>query len=513
MSHAAIETIARVLLHFIWQGAAIALVAGIADATLRRARPAARYALFCGALALMALAPVVTLAMLRLPPAESALVAAAATAVTSPPTAAVPTFTAAGQLWPAWLVGLWLAGVVILGVRSLGGWIQAMRLTRWKTSPAAESIQRAALRLCERLDIRRRVRVLSSAAAELPAAVGWIRPVVLLPVGALTTLTPEQIELLLAHELAHVRRHDYLVNLIQAAVETVLFYHPAVWWVSGRIRAEREHCCDDLAVAACGNPVTYARALAALEGQRTRPPGLVVAADGGSLLARIRRLSSGERNQRATPPAWLGALLPAAVLLAAVVSVPPPDAIAVDATDPPREAEGFLGGLTQAGYTNVSVDEIIALNDNAVEPRYIKGMLAAGLGTPDVEQLIRLRNHGVEPGFVAAAASSGLVGDLDFQTVIRLRENDVRPDDLGRVRALGFGPYSADEVIKLRQNGVDATTFATLKEIGIEHPGVAEAIEVRENDITVERIRAMRSQGFDHLSLGQIVKLRRAGII
>src|SRR5262249_62123234 len=119
---------------------------------------------------------------------------------------------------------------------------------------------------------------------------GWLHPVILLPASTLTGLSPGQIESILAHELAHIRRHDYLVNLLQSLVETLLFYHPGVWWVSRRIREERELCCDDLAVGVVGGPVLYAEALCRLERARGEAAALAVAASGGSLLARITRL-------------------------------------------------------------------------------------------------------------------------------------------------------------------------------------------------------------------------------
>src|SRR5204863_9760498 len=100
---------------------------------------------------------------------------------------------------------------------------------------------------------------------DAPAAFGWIRPVVLLPVRALSGLTEDQIEAVIAHELAHIRRLDCFVNLFQIAVETLLFYHPAVWWMSQRVRAERENCCDDEAIAICGDAVNYVRAIALIE--------------------------------------------------------------------------------------------------------------------------------------------------------------------------------------------------------------------------------------------------------
>jgi beta-lactamase regulating signal transducer with metallopeptidase domain len=112
--------------------------------------------------------------------------------------------------------------------------------------------------------MRTPVSLLESTDLGVPAVFGWLKPVVLLPAAAAAGLTPQQLELLLAHELAHVRRNDYFVNLLQSVVETLLFYHPAVWWVSARVREEREHCCDDVALAACGHPREYAGALLAL---------------------------------------------------------------------------------------------------------------------------------------------------------------------------------------------------------------------------------------------------------
>ena len=103
---------------------------------------------------------------------------------------------------------------------------------------------------------------------QVPSVVGWLRPVILLPASALTGLSPAHLDAIIAHELAHVRRHDFAVNLLQTAAEILLFYHPACWWISRRIRAEREHCCDDIAVSLCGDRLLYATALADLEALR-----------------------------------------------------------------------------------------------------------------------------------------------------------------------------------------------------------------------------------------------------
>ncbi len=128
--------------------------------------------------------------------------------------------------------------------------------------------------------------------------IGWWRPVILLPIGALAGLTPAQADAILVHELAHIRRHDYLVNGLQHAAETLLFYHPAVWWLSRRMRIEREHCCDGVVVQVCGDPIDYAVALAELEAGRSRRMALAVAATDGSLVRRIRVLLAAQPSHR-----------------------------------------------------------------------------------------------------------------------------------------------------------------------------------------------------------------------
>src|SRR5207248_3598485 len=150
--------------------------------------------------------------------------------------------------------------------------------------------QTACRRIAYRLGLHAAAHVVESALVDVPTVVGWLRPAIILPVAAIAALSPAQVEAILAHELAHIRRHDYAVNLLQTIAETLLFYHPAVWWLSRRIRAEREHCCDDLAVSLCGDPIAYASALADLESLRSSDHRFAMAATGGSLLHRVRRL-------------------------------------------------------------------------------------------------------------------------------------------------------------------------------------------------------------------------------
>ncbi len=193
-------------------------------------------------------------------------------------------------IWLPWFVALWGLGVMLLTLRLAGGWVITRRIRRTVIDIPGDRLHETLERLTARMRVSRPVRAFRSALVEVPTVIGWLRPVILVPVGAMAGLTPAQVEALVAHELAHIRRHDYLINLLQTVVETILFYHPAVWWVSHCVREERENACDDLAVRACGDRVAYARALCDLEHLRLAAPRLALAANGGSLLNRIRRL-------------------------------------------------------------------------------------------------------------------------------------------------------------------------------------------------------------------------------
>jgi TonB family protein len=172
--------------------------------------------------------------------------------------------------------------------------------------------------MAARLGIARHVAIVESAIVQVPAVVGWLRPAIVVPASAIAGLSPAQFEAILAHELAHVRRADYLVNGLQCVVETLLFYHPAVWWISRQIRIEREHCCDDVAAELCADRLGYARALVSLEELRAAPSSLVVAATGGDLLHRVRRLVDPDRT---ATPRWSGGVCMTLILTAALVIV------------------------------------------------------------------------------------------------------------------------------------------------------------------------------------------------
>lgn len=313
---------AQALMHFLWEGTLVGLAAWGALAVLERAKASTRYVVALGALLLMAALPFATAFWLAgdIPrPAQAAAHTAPAAApivkAPEPSGGAVVSRTFGASLLPS-IFNAWLAGVAALSLIHLGGFRRVHRLSR-QGRPVEERLQALAGDLGRRLGIRRAVALLESAAISVPATVGWLRPVVLVPLSTLAGLSPGQLESILAHELAHVRRHDYLVNLLQTAVETLLFYHPAVWWVSAQVRRERENCCDDLAVAVCGDRLSYARALVELEGLRAAAPRLALAASGGSLSSRVRRLLGSPSRPSRRP--WAAGLLALALLPAGAV--------------------------------------------------------------------------------------------------------------------------------------------------------------------------------------------------
>lgn len=291
------DAAAAAILQSIWQDAAIGFALWATLRAARRASAAVRYAIACAGLAAMVLLPLATFADAL----SSASHSSVHTALPVDQRTDVALVMADGsRIWtnrsipPAgmlaslygWIVPLWLAGAVLASIRLVWATrhVRAVRRTG-VTAPAGIAM------VVERLAagrVTRRISVIVTALTESPATVGWLKPVILLPPALLTGLSPSQIEAILAHEVAHIRRHDYLVNLLQMAAETLLFYHPVVWWVSRQIRAERELCCDDFAVRMSGNAEDYAQALAAVA--RHAVTVAAIGAAGPSLPQRVRRL-------------------------------------------------------------------------------------------------------------------------------------------------------------------------------------------------------------------------------
>jgi D-alanyl-D-alanine endopeptidase (penicillin-binding protein 7) len=307
---AVLVAFAWALLHSLWQGALIGALAALALRRTASAPAASRYAIAHAALWLMAGALAATtmieLRSVRAPIAMHVPVAGASG-------------MARGELFALVVLAAWSVGVLVRTARLGVGLVGVHRLRR-RAQPLPDAWTAALARLGERLGVHARVAIAAVAGIDGPMVVGVLRPLVLVPLAQATRVPSAAIEAALAHELAHVLRHDYLFNVLQMLVDAVLFYHPAARWLSARVRLEREFACDELAVARAVDRLDYACGLAELEGARTSvPPAL--AAHGGTLMSRITRLldpaaTFGSTRFAGTTPSLAGILLSAAVALA-----------------------------------------------------------------------------------------------------------------------------------------------------------------------------------------------------
>ncbi len=553
-----IQTLGWTLIHFLWQGLALALLFQGLVLFCRTAN--ARYNLAFATLGAMALAPVLTFVALGAvsdsaggdDPARiaaditnDALQALTATdgTVTSP--------------WLNWLVVLWSAGVAALSLRVAGGWYVADSLRRRDITPLPAALNARFERMREALGISRPVQFLQSAIVKAPAVVGWLRPVVLIPMSAVVGLTPAQLEAVIVHELAHIRRLDALTNLLQMAVETALFYHPAVWWISHRIRVEREHCCDDVAVNMSGDALGYAKALASLEEWRALPMP-VLAANGGVLKHRISRLLGlNIRNSGVSVMGVAGvglvclagcvvahgadvdanaataAPFPGLALMADVAPTPPtPPAPALAPLPPvpaavPRPARGaapaalphptlLVAPVTPAlpSLADIRIDHDDDNDDDdfAERMRDMQRDLARETAELAREQAEEAREQAREARDQLREKSLERMRDME-RGRSRHPSTPPKPEDASFVAALqatGLNGLDADEVVQLKTMGVTADYVRDITAAGY-NARARNLIAFKSQGIDAAYIKEIRASGMEP-SASQLLALKSQGI-
>jgi len=305
ISHASVtHALGAAVLHFLWQGAAIGVIVAVVLGLLGRGWSSARYVVACVGMTVSLLAFVGTFVLcLR----EGSIGAVAALASSNGLVIASPLADSAAQDSVGgvaqWAASLWLGGVAFFAARFAMHWVGARRLrTRGISRPDGEWID-IFDGLKRDLGVRASVRLLRSSVARTPMVIGWISPVVVVPVSAFCSLSPEQLRAVLVHELAHIRRHDHVFNAVQVVVETLLFFHPVTWWLSSQIRAEREHCCDATTVRRTTDARAFAEALTRLETMRSTSRSALAATD-GPLVDRIARILGVRGRYRRSRSLW-----------------------------------------------------------------------------------------------------------------------------------------------------------------------------------------------------------------
>jgi bla regulator protein blaR1 len=547
------------LSHFVWQGAAIAAVAAAAIAFARKA--SARYAIGVAALALMFVAPVVTFLVLNQPAPAPAIASDASLVLAGHipgqgvhPAALMPVAEPAVPVAVSamnWLVAVWFAGVLLFSLRTAGGFLVVARLRRLDSHPVGAELLARGRDLQQRLGITRVVRYCESVHLDAPAVLGWFRPVVFLPLSALTGLNEAQLRAVIAHELAHIRRFDAFVNVFQVAVETLLFYHPAVWWLNKRIRAERENCCDDVALSVCGNPAEYARALALMEEWRVAP-SFAMAANRGPLASRVARLlglgekGSGLRNAGVA----FGILCVATAVMAGnalfgivrpvsarsllswqkpavensgsepviTITAPRPApqakpaqrAAASSQAAPPEQPaapkQSYIDSLRSEGFDNLSADDLIAMKVQGITSQYIHEIRAEGL-KPTADELVAMKVQGITPEYIRHIRAMKLNSDID--SLIGMKVQGITPEYVDQIHKLGFNSDS-EQLIAMKVQGITPEYVDQMRKLGFQPDG-DQIIAMKVQGITPEYVDQMRKLGFQ-ADADQIVAMKVQGI-
>jgi beta-lactamase regulating signal transducer with metallopeptidase domain len=577
------ETVALgwTLLHFCWQGTAVALAYAVVDRVTLQAGSKVRYAVALAALMLMpaVVAGTFAMEMRAAAPARTrgnGQVSQDAsemhlTVSTGPVLHEIPLATSlveeptnwltirAERLLP-WVDGLWLAGVFLLAIRSLGGWFQLEHLRRRARGIVPEELERGFRRICKQVRVGRRVALRVSDEVISPLAMGVWRVTVILPVSAVLGMPREELEAVMAHELGHIRRWDYLWNLVQMAVESVLFFHPVVWWLSRTVRERREVCCDEIAVRSCAGAEVYARALLRLEEQRTIDLRLAMALTGcgGSLLERVRkvlgediamesRMTSGvsvaaagalvialllgpKVGEAVAAPmmaaaqpvvAHVATVLPRAVVskmigadMRVVVPAAPkvPASRAPLATTVPMAAPVSMPAprlrLAVMQPQEVVLNTAVAVDTNVVLRSLGHTMYAIELQTADGKTTPK----GI--AYLDGMRDAGYPLDLnnDLNTLVGLKSVGVTPEYAKSMSTAGLGKPTVHELITLKSMGVTPEYVATMKQSGIAPKDFHEVVTEKSMGITPEYATEMKQKGFGDLSLHDMIAMKSMGV-
>lgn len=586
LSPGTLRLLALALLHFLWQGAGLAAMGYVAMLLCRSA--AKRYVAGVITLALMIAAPVVTFWWLdsaeRVAP--TVIEHNPMTEASSADSAAVlirmngnrPGHAESAPPYFLWLVEAWFAGVVLLSLRSAGGILLVERLRRKETIPVTDEMLQMCLALQRRMGLKRVVQYCESLHLDAPAVAGWIRPVVLLPISALAGLTESQLEAVIAHELAHIRGYDAFVNLFQVAVETLLFYHPAVWWMGKRVRTAREHCCDDEAVAVCGNAVTYAHALTRMAGSQAAPE-LAMAANRSPLVQRIARLLGAKTAVESARGATLsaGVLCLSAALLAgsallgsahyvhaqtpavaptpAVKASSPTPSVTVrtnpkaqvvslelpfpavaaapaiegrefpamatsrpqaePATAPQASAEpaksSYIDSLKEAGLTDLTVDQLIALKVQGITADYVQSMkdyIQSKNGKLDVDRLIGMKVQGITGDYVKAMRAA--VGEnIDAGELIGMKVQGVTPEYVRQMHDMA-STVDAGDIIGMKVQGITPEYVKRMQDLGLKLNS-GDLIGMKVQGITPEYVQEIRAMGLKS-DPGDLIGMKVQGV-
>jgi beta-lactamase regulating signal transducer with metallopeptidase domain len=637
------EPVSKALIHSLWQGGLIASMLAITLAYIKPSSARLRYALSYGVMALIVVMTGFTglhymqegktpAALIQSEPGQPAISNNESIEAASPGTtnAASLDITTTGSRWDPrsllqWFFPCWLVGIMLLSLRNLVAWRRAKALVRRGTNEIGLEWSHRVARLCQKLEISKPVRFVGSSLIHVPCVIGWLKPVVLIPLSTLAGLDVAELEMILAHELAHIRRYDVLFNYLQTIIETLFFFNPAIWWISRQIRIERENCCDDLAAISSGNRLSYARALTNLEAMRNPKAGFEVAAGGSPLIPRIRRLVGISARSHRSSSAWAACALILAIIMALSLgsvgvstsnATTPGTSLVTEENFEPNNDDirgeweirpddgrislklqfgrrgtsqftirpgdfsseidksttsfqmsrdagtfhfegefepyrgslrgegdcyfranpeymdemGRLGfrisssrkmlslallnvtldyakGIIDAGYDDLSLDELTKAHIHDVTPMYIDELDALGYHDLRMGQLVKMQIHDVEPEYIRELADLGY-DNLSVARLLEMQIHDVDPDDIRELAKLGYTDLDASDLIEMQIHDVDPDYIHKLDELGYSNLGASTLKKMRIHDVDPYYISQFRELGYDHIDTDELIKMR-----
>jgi bla regulator protein BlaR1 len=415
--------------------------------------------------------------------------------------------------------------IVFLGrlVNLLSGLVYAQRIRYYQVSPIPAEWQERLKLLLARLKIARPVKMLESALIKVPVVVGWLKPVILVPVGMLANLSAQQVESILLHELAHISRKDYVFNLVQHLVDTLFFFNPALLWVSALIRTERENCCDDVAIRETRSRRRLIEALVSFHDYQQGARGYVGPGGQGyamgfggkdnQMLKRVERivykknhsLNVGERVL------MMGSLV---LLCGAWITISSSTAAGPE-TVTVKRTEVVKKTAVEKAVDRAETTQVVKMTDKAENTEVVKRTGRAE--TTEVARNASGRKPAVSRPVVAAVANDTtkpkdtVLTHEDVEVLIRAREHGVTPEYISELKMLGY-MVSLEKAITLVDHGVSDGFLRSIREEGYGKISLEMAVRLVDHGVNAEFIHRVKAVGFPNLTLEQAVTLVDHGV-
>jgi len=436
----------------------------------------------------------------------------------------------------ALIVLIWFMVFLARFVRLLSALVYAQRIRYYQTKPAPAQWQERLDQLMHKLRISRPVVLLESTLIKVPVVVGFLKPAVLVPIGMLAQLPADQVESILLHELAHIRRRDYLFNLVQHIVDTLFFFNPALLWISSLIRAERENCCDDIAIRETRSRRQLIEALVSFHEYRQREGEFAVAFAGSKenqVVKRVKRivhktnhsLNAGERA------VLMGVLLvlcaafvtirhsrkpesvKTTIITPAVTTATPPVVRQKTARRPAPAADTTIKGVNKPAnhQPKPAPPDVTNGGSSTDEPADTTGASYLGYRNISLDKLIQMKEHGVTADFILSFRKMGYPHITPDQA-IQLRDHGVTVEYIQSLVSMGYQPIALDQATELRDHGVTTDFISRLNELGFSHLSLEKAQMLRDHGVTAEYISACKKRFGKLFELNDYIKLREAGI-